>query len=81
MEIVQLRPTSCSVKMDIGEMLPTTGVSRWMYPVTGTSPVPESASTVHPTTTCRTDHVSPTRNAPTGSFSTMVHVCQFPWLA
>lgn len=81
LEIAPLKTILVSAKMDTGEMPSTTNALKLMFPATGTTLTQENASTAHPTTTCKMDHVSPTRTVPTGNSTTMEAVSQFPWPA
>ena len=80
-EIAPLKTILVSAKMDTGEMPSTTNALKLMFLVTGTTLTQENVSTAHPTTTCKMDHVSPTRTVPTGNFTTMETASQFPWPA
>jgi len=79
LEIAQLRPMFFSAKMDIGSILPTIGVSRLMFHVTGSSQTMDLASTAPPTTLFRAQFVFPTETAPTGSSLAREFVCQSLW--
>ena len=78
-EIVPLKTILASVKTDTGEMPSMINALKFMFPVTGITLTQEDVSTAHPTTTCKTDPVSPTRTVPTENSSTMETVSQFLW--